>query len=115
MNKSTEPGDSLYSGGPDGTGQTCVALHSTILGPSDGMKHAAHFIKFLVEKASEKSFLPYLVLIECDGGPDHNLTFLINQIALVGVFLLGEMDKLVATRGCPGLVCSNLNSILSSY
>ena len=46
--------------------------------------------------------LAYLVLIECDGGPDHNLTFLSNQLALFGLFLIGNMDKLVAVCGCPG-------------
>ena len=39
---------------------------------------------------------------------DHNLTHIGNQVALVGLFLSGRMDKLTATRGCPGL--SYLNS-----
>ena len=97
------------------------------LDPSDGMKHAAHFNAFLLGLANEQRAdstkpLPYLVLIECDGGPDHNLTFLFNQLALFGLFLVGNMDKLNATRGTPGLSylntaerpMSNLNRGLSS-
>ena len=91
------------------------------------MKHAAHFNAFLLGLANEQRAdstkpLPYLVLIECDGGPDHNLTFLFNQLALFGLFLVGNMDKLNATRGTPGLSylntterpMSNLNRGLSS-
>ena len=40
-----------------------------------------------------------MVLIECDDGPDHNLTFLTNQLSLLGLFLVGNMDNLNATRG----------------
>ena len=112
MNKSIKPGDSLYSGGVNGTGQTYVALHNAILNPSSGMKHAAHLLSFIAEKGGGRVSFPYLVLLECDGGPDHNLTFLINQISLVGVFLLGGMDKLNALRGCAGRIYSNLYSYL---
>ena len=113
FNQSTNPGDSLYSGGPDGTGRGFVSLHCAMLDPSDGMKHAANFHQFLQLLARENRSsrdetvdtvqgLPYWVLMECDGGPDHNLTFLSNQLALLGLFLVGGMDKLTATRGCPG-------------
>ena len=133
MNQSTYPGDSLYSGGPDGTGCTFVSVHDATLDPSSGMKNAAHFNQFLLRlarehdagreiSAEEIDSLAYLVLIECDGGPDHNLTFLSNQLALFGLFLVGKMDKLTTTRGCPGLsylltaerAMSNLNRGLSS-
>ena len=33
MNQSTNPGDSLYSGGPDGTGRVFVSLHDALLDP----------------------------------------------------------------------------------
>ncbi len=117
MNQSTEPGDSLYSGGPEGTGRTYVSLHDAVMDPSNGYKHAAHFNDWLIRVANEDSNFvltpgetrhftkgrAYLVLIECDGGPDHNLTHLSNQLALFGLFLQGDMDKLCATRGCAGL------------
>ena len=44
-----------------------------------------------------------MVLIECDGGPDHNTTFLANLLSFIGLFLIGNMEKLNATPGCPGL------------
>ena len=46
---------------------------------------------------------PYLLIVKCDGGPDHNLYHLANHISLFALLLVGIMDKLVATRGFPGL------------
>eukprot|EP00957_Ditylum_brightwellii_P136498 10409699-Ditylum_brightwellii.AAC.1 len=39
--------------------------------------------------------MPYLVLLETDGGPEHSTTFLNTQLSLLAIFILGEMDKLV--------------------
>ena len=114
FNLSKHPGDSLYSGRPDGTGQTFVALHDATLEPSTGLKHAAHFNQFLLKlkrdyeakghvTIDEVETLALAVLLECNGGPDHNLTFLSNRLELLGLFLVCDMDKLTATRGCPGL------------
>ena len=98
--------------GQHGMVHTFVSVHDTTLDLSSGMKHAAHFHQFLQQLARERidsyekvtvQGLPYWVLMECDGGPDHNLTFLSNQLSLLGLFLVGGMDKLTATRGCPGL------------
>ena len=46
---------------------------------------------------------PYLLLAECDGRPDHNLFHLENQISCFELFIVGNMEKLVETRGCTGL------------
>lgn len=54
-------------------------------------------------------YMPYVALLETDGGPDHNLKFLHNILSLLALFKLGNMDKLVAVRGCPGL--SYLNTV----
>ena len=48
MNQSSNPADSLYSGGSEGTGRTYVSLHDAILDPSNGWKHAAHFAKLIL-------------------------------------------------------------------
>ena len=56
-----------------------------------------------------QSFMPYVVLLETDGGPDHNLRFLRNCILLLAAFLVGNMDKLVAVRRC--LRHSYLNTV----
>ena len=48
MNQYINPGDSLCSGGPDGTGRTFLSLRDATLDLSLGYKHAAHFQKFLL-------------------------------------------------------------------
>eukprot|EP00957_Ditylum_brightwellii_P054957 4165127-Ditylum_brightwellii.AAC.1 len=45
--------------------------------------------------------MPYMVLLETDGGPDHSTIFLNTQLSLLAIFLLGEMDKLVGICCCP--------------
>lgn len=47
--------------------------------------------------------MPLLVHLEVDGGGDHNIRHLLNVMAIVAIFLVGEMDKLQVTRGCPNL------------
>ena len=124
MNISNNPGDSLYSGGPDGHGRGYVTTHNATLDPSSGLKHIAHFYQYMLHVAREQSAvedieqlrkeLPYVVLIETDGGPDHNLTFLKNILSLFGLFLVGNMDKLTATRCCSGLSFMNVAERLMS-
>ena len=46
---------------------------------------------------------PYLFIVECDGGPNHNVYHLANQISLFVLLPVGNMDKLVETLSCPGL------------
>jgi hypothetical protein len=46
--------------------------------------------------------MPYEILIEADGGCDHNF-YLQNKLALFGLFLKSGVDKLIAIPGCPGL------------
>eukprot|EP00957_Ditylum_brightwellii_P022780 1718313-Ditylum_brightwellii.AAC.1 len=101
MNQSTNPGDSLYSGGENGNGRTFVALHDAVLDPSSGLKHAAYYfqlLQLLAQETCSKVSCAYKVLLECDGGADHNITFLTNQLALFGLFLASRMDKLDTTR-----------------
>ena len=38
---------------------------------------------------------------EIDGGADHRDTFFANHVVYLGIFLVGNMDTLMATRGCP--------------
>ena len=47
--------------------------------------------------------LPILFHFECDVGPEHNLGHLANDISLFVLFVVVNTEKLVATRGCPGL------------
>ena len=117
MNLTETPGESLFSGGKDGNGKIYVSLHDATMDHSTGFKHVANLYRIMrdeAEKATQGLFggeakpTPYYVLVECDGGPDHNLRHVGNQVSLFSLFLVGNMDKLVATRGCPGL--SYLNS-----
>ena len=52
---------------------------------------------------NESLFPLYLVGLEIDGGSDHNHKHVRNQLALFGLFILRNMDKLNVTRGYPGL------------
>lgn len=79
-----------------------MSVHDATLNPSDGLKHAAHFLQYL-----KRGEMPYRVLIESDGGPDHNLTFLRNIVFNFGMFLASEIDILILTRGVSGLSCYN--------
>ena len=101
MNRSPDPGDSLFSGGINDNGRTFVALHDATLNPSSRLKHYAHFFQFMKHHLDGMS-MPYSVLMECDGGLDYNLTFLSNQVALLGILLVANIDMLKAFR-CPGM------------
>ena len=57
----------------------------------------------------EDGQLPNFALVEYDGVPDQNIVHLANQISLFELFLVGNMDKLVAASVCPGL--SYLNTV----
>ena len=49
----------------------------------------------------------YLVGLETDGGGNHNHKHVRNQLALFGLFLLGDMEKLNVTRSLPGIYFLN--------
>ena len=44
-----------------------------------------------------------MIGLETDGGGDYNHKHVYNQLDLFGLFILGNMDKLNVTHGCPGL------------
>ena len=45
----------------------------------------------------------YIVLLEGDAIPDHNLTFVSNQVAIFGLFLVRNMYNIISICGLPGL------------
>ena len=59
---------------------------------------------------NESSFPFYLVSLETDGGGDHKPRHIRNQLALFGLFLLGNMDKLNVARVCPGVYFLNISN-----
>ena len=45
--------------------------------------------------------MPYVVFLETDGGPDHNIKHWRNVVSLFAIFLVGNMDKFCVGCGCP--------------
>ena len=95
-----------------------MSVHNAKTNRSAGIKHVVNIYIIMRDKSeiSTLAFIavgeqptPYLLLVKCYGGPDHNLGHLANQIYMFGLFLVGNMDKLVATRVCTGL--SYLNTV----
>ena len=120
----------MFSGGEFGHGEISVAIHEAIFHPSDSRYHAASMLDYLRSKAKIiasddykefdeeinkdiiRNYMPYVTLLETDGGPDHNLKFLHNILSLLSLFILSGVDKQIAVRGCPGL--SYLNTVEKS-
>ena len=57
MHLCSDPGESLYSGGPQGNGISYVSVHDRTLDPSSGLKHAAHFHEYLIYITKEQNSL----------------------------------------------------------
>jgi hypothetical protein len=89
---------SFFGGGHStGTGELEVVLKDATFDASDVFSHCAQLLVSLREQQ-----VLFLLLLQTDGGPDHNLTFVQTQLALVAMFLeLKEIDHLVVLRGCP--------------
>ena len=47
-------------------------------------------------------FQPSVVFVYTDGGSDHRLTLKSVQLSLIALFLVNDLDLLVAARTCPG-------------
>ena len=77
--------------------------------PSTGINHATNlFCVMKTRIGTNQSLCPfYLVGLETDGGDNHTHKNVQNQPALFGLFLLGNIDKLSMTRGCPDLYFLN--------
>lgn len=88
---------SFFGGGDDGDGEMEVVLRDGTFDESDVFDHCAQLLQNLNNETSK----PYGIVLQTDGGPDHNLTFLRTQLALVSFFILSDMDILVAIRGVP--------------
>ena len=123
-NMPSECDGSFFSGGVEGTGQIHVALRDATFQPSDVFDHCAQLFSTIktkhqsreqdsttspsssdIEDEIEIDQILNAILLQTDGGPDHNIAFLRTQLALVGLFiaLMEELglDHLVAIRGAP--------------
>ena len=95
-----------------------MLIHNATLQPSTGIHHTMCVYELMIydSRAADvnedldfkgkneeyrtdgvNAFLtePYIVLLELDGGLDHNLTFVSNRVSLFVLFLVGNMDKLI--------------------
>lgn len=79
-------------------GQVYVGVKNLVLEPSSPLRHIAELEQILIQEGLMTK--PVLCLYS-DGGPDHRLTYLSVQLALVCLFLSGNFDMLVAARTPP--------------
>jgi len=79
-------------------GQVYVGLKDPIFQASDPLWHIAELYKILNNQNENK---PYLFLYT-DGGPDHRVTYVRVQMALIALYLKLDLDMLVAVRTPPG-------------
>jgi hypothetical protein len=75
-------------------GQVYISLKDPIFQPSDSLRHMTELYKILNNTNENK---PYLFLYT-DGGPDHRVTYIRVQLALIALFLKLDLDLLVAVR-----------------
>ena len=123
MNLTDTPRESFFSGVEDGNGQKYVSVHDATMDHFTGLNHVANIYIIIRDKVDMATLsliagggqqTSYFVLVECDGGPDHNLVHLANHIYLFALLFVENMDKLVATRGCPGLSYMNTDKLAIS-
>lgn len=79
-------------------GQVYISLKDPIFQPSDSLRHMTELYKILNNTNENK---PYLLLYT-DGGPDHRVTYVRVQLALIALFLKLDLDLLIAVRTPPG-------------
>ncbi len=84
-------------------GQVVSILKDTILQPSTPLRHTAELDQVLSREDKTQPIL----LMYADGGGDHNITFPSVQLALMALFLMRDLDVLIAVRCCPGRSFTN--------
>ncbi len=75
-----------------------VGLKDPIFQPSDPFRHMIELCKILIDQIDHKLFLFFYT----DRGPDHRVTYLRVQIALITIFLALDLDILIALCTPPG-------------
>ena len=102
----------VFCEGEYGNGRIYVSVNDATMDCSTIIKHVTNLylimrygleMATLVLIAGGGRTTPYFVIVDCGGGPEHNLEHLTNQIYMFALSLVRNMDKLVATCGCPGL------------
>ena len=93
MNITGNTGGSLYSNGNEGGGRLYVSVHDATFDLSTCIKHTTNLLRVMrnIIGTNESLCTFYFVGLETDGGGNHNHKHVRNQIALFGVFILGDM------------------------
>ena len=108
-------GDSIFSDGKYGCVYHSVAPHDATLIQSTCYYHCALLLRYLfsvilqgaVSMEEEESmakilmYIPYEMLIETDGGPDHAIRTLHKKLVIFYLFLVARVDKIIVVRGFP--------------
>src|ERR1043165_1839203 len=79
-------------------GKVYVGLKDPIFQPSDPFHYMTELYKILINQIDHKPFL----FLYTDGEPDHRVTYLRVQMALIAIFLALDLDILIALRTPPG-------------
>lgn len=79
-------------------------MKHAVFSPSSGFDHSVEVIDIL----DKMNNIPSILVLYTDGGPDHRLTLLSVQLALVALFLRLNLNILVATDQHLGTVISIL-------
>ena len=88
-----------------------VCNKNKITQASRAMHHSAELAEILLhEQCSENALInsrKSVLVITCDGGPDHRLSYGAVQISLLALFLRMNLDMLIAVRTCPNQSWTN--------
>ena len=84
-------------------GQVVSTLKNTIVQPSNPLRHAAEMRAALSKEERENP----VRMIYSDGGCDHNIVHPAVQLSLLAMFLMDDLDALVAARCGPGRSYTN--------
>ena len=79
-------------------GKVYVGLKDSTFQHSSSIRHATELKKIL---SSQESSVQPMLLLYTDGGPDHRLTYISAQIALLALFLQLDLDFFCAVRTPP--------------
>ena len=88
---------SFFGGGETGDGEIDVTLKDAVFQKSDVFYHTAQ----LVQSLESRDRHPYVLLLQTDGGPDHNIKFVRTKLAMIALFFKMDLDHLVVIRGAP--------------
>ena len=81
-------GGSFFIGGDAGFGQLFVTLQDAVFDASEVYDHCAQ----LIDTLRRKGLKPTVLVLQTDGGPDHNLTRFVVQLTPVGTFKEINLD-----------------------